>query len=94
MRNIGFVVVEELVEIQRSRMAEDRIVKILKVSICCFREVVVLLQSMREEVDLISVLKRVKRQDFVEIVEISSSWRREMKVVGNVEEGATRVERV
>lgn len=92
MRNIGFVVVEELVEIQRSRMAEDRIVKILKVSICCFREVVV--QSMREEVDLISVLKRVKRQDFVEIVEISSSWRREMKVVGNVEEGATRVERV
>lgn len=90
MRNIGFVV-EELVEIQRSRMAEDRIVKILKVSICCFREVVV--QSMREEVDLISVLKRVKRQDFVEIVEISSSWRREMKV-GNVEEGATRVERV
>ena len=91
MRNIGFVV-EELVEIQRSRMAEDRIVKILKVSICCFGEVVV--QSIREEVDLISVLKRVKRQDFVEIVEISSSWRREMKVVGNVEEGATRVERV
>jgi hypothetical protein len=89
MRNIGFVVVEELVEIQRSRMAEDRIVKILKVSSCCLSE-----EPVREEVDRISVLKRVKRHEFVEIVEISSSWRREMKVVGNVEEGATRVERV
>lgn len=80
---------EELVEIQCSRICEDRIVKILKVSICCFKVV----ESMREEVDLISVLNWVKRHDFVEIVEISSSWKREMKV-WNVEEGATLAERV
>jgi len=90
IRNIGFVViVDELVEIQRSRMVEDRIVKILKVSSCCFRVV----ESMREEVDLISVLKCVKRHDFVEIVEIRSTWNRVMKV-WNAEEGAAGAERV
>lgn len=91
MRNIGFdvvVVCEKLVEIQRSRMAEERIVKILKVSNCCFRE-----DPVREEVDRISVLIWVKRHEFVEIVEISSSWKREMKV-WNAEEGADLAERV
>lgn len=92
MRNIGFIVVvvcEKLVEIQRSRMAEERIVKILKVSSCCLRE-----EPVREEVDRTSVLKRVKRHEFVEIVEISSSWKREMKVGNAMEEGAAGVERV
>lgn len=91
MRNIGFVVDEELVEIQWSRICEDRIVKILKVSNCCLIDVVE--GPRREEVDLISFLNCVKRQEFVEIVEISSTWKRVMKV-WNVEEGATVAEGV